>query len=106
MEFPGIDTAFSTLLEAQPQLRAAIEKTKAGQFAQCEILHGQKWFEIHLAPVQDAGADIPGILGISINTTSKKTAEEERALAYARERAAVAVSESKSAFLANMSHGN
>ncbi len=65
---------------------------------------GPLFFETHMAPFQEHEGRPMGMIGLVIDHSLERKAEEERSHSFAREQAALAASRLKSEFLANMSH--
>ena len=82
----------------------ALDRTYAGENVSADGPAADGWFATHTTPLRDAGGAVTGVLGLTIDITARRRAEEAQAQDAARAHAALEASRLKSAFLATMSH--
>jgi signal transduction histidine kinase/ActR/RegA family two-component response regulator len=100
---------FASLSDAaRAEVEAAHRRAFSGQAGEVEIEVGGKVFQCHVEPLFGANGAIIGAIGVSLDITARKRAEEQ--LAQARDEAkqlkqeAEAANQAKDRFLAMLSH--
>lgn len=87
-----------------PWVLGSVARAYAGESLTTEGKIKDRAFELHLAPYRDKAHGPLGVIGLAIDNTVRRQAEEEKARSQVREQAALEASRLKSSFLANMSH--
>ncbi|MEO5666470.1 MAG: ATP-binding protein [Bdellovibrionota bacterium] len=85
-------------------MRDGINRAATGETVAVQGGQGARYFEALLTPVRDSASNVTGVIGLTIDVTESKRAQDERAQSEIRESAAKESSRIKSEFLANMSH--
>ena len=92
------------LYDGRDEIAGNVRRALAGETVVGESRIGDVCLENKFTPQYDASGKINGVLGLSVDVTQRKIAEQARADAAVKAQAAAASSRLKSEFLATMSH--